>query len=217
MLLNLADLIPDADTLTALEPEELGLRLLHLLASLPEHYRPIDLDSVLNIAIGPQQLPGQAPVPPGPYPPNRRPDVEEAIGEAWAWLEGAALLIKDRRYREPNKARVLSRRARQLAQDPEGGRALSARRIPKDVLHPKIRDDVWALYHRGKYDTAVFEAMKAVEIHVREAAGLAAADIGTKLMRKAFDGDRGRLTGQILRTVRTPGDKRSVCGHHRGI
>jgi uncharacterized protein (TIGR02391 family) len=46
-------------------------------------------------------------------------------------------------------------------------------------------------YHRGKYDTAVFEAMKAVEVAVRAAT---AADIGTKLMRKAFDVDNGPLT-----------------------
>jgi uncharacterized protein (TIGR02391 family) len=36
--------------------------------------------------------------------------------------------------------------------------------------------------------------MKAVEIAVREAAGLAAADIGAPLMRKAFDVNRGALT-----------------------
>jgi len=45
----------------------------------------------------------------------------------------------------------------------------NARRLPKDALHPKIREDVWALYHRAKYDTAVFEAMKAVEVAVRDA------------------------------------------------
>lgn len=54
-------------------------------------------------------------------------------------------------------------------------------------MHPAIREEVWALCHRGKYDTAVFEAMKAVEVAVRDAARLAPADIGTKLMRKAFD------------------------------
>lgn len=57
-----------------------------------------------------------------------------------------------------------------------------------------IREDVWALYHRGKYDTAVFEAMKAVEVGVREAAGLAQADIGKDLMRKAFHVEIGPLT-----------------------
>jgi uncharacterized protein (TIGR02391 family) len=71
---------------------------------------------------------------------------------------------------------------------------LSARRIPKDSLHPSIREDVWSLYHRGKYDTAIFEAMKAVEVAVRDAAELTAADIGKDLMRKAFAIEGGRLT-----------------------
>jgi hypothetical protein len=36
--------------------------------------------------------------------------------------------------------------------------------------------------------------MKAVEVAVREAAGLSAQDIGTGLMRKAFAPDDGALT-----------------------
>lgn len=47
---------------------------------------------------------------------------------------------------------------------------------------------------RGEFDTAAFQAMKAVEVAVREAAGPAASDIGTRLMRKAFDVDKGHLT-----------------------
>jgi uncharacterized protein (TIGR02391 family) len=62
------------------------------------------------------------------------------------------------------------------------------------MLHPAIREDVWALYHRGKYETAVFEAMKAVEVAVREAAGLSHDDIGTKLMGIAFNPETGPLT-----------------------
>jgi uncharacterized protein (TIGR02391 family) len=89
---------------------------------------------------------------------------------------------------------LLSRRAKQLAKEPDPRRAFSTRRIPKDALHPAIREDVWADYHRGKYDTAVFEAMKAVEVAVREASGLAVRDIGTALMRKAFDPEVGPLT-----------------------
>jgi uncharacterized protein (TIGR02391 family) len=71
---------------------------------------------------------------------------------------------------------------------------LSGRRLPKDSLHPAIQEDVWSLYHRGKYDTAVFEAMKAVEVAVRDAAGLGAGDLGNKLMRRAFDVKNGPLT-----------------------
>jgi uncharacterized protein (TIGR02391 family) len=67
-------------------------------------------------------------------------------------------------------------------------------RMASEALHPAIREDVWPLYHRGKYDTAVFEAMKAVEVAVRDAAGLARRDLGTDLMRKAFDPASGPLT-----------------------
>src|SRR5262249_17000062 len=90
--------------------------------------------------------------------------------------------------------RVLSRRAAQLAKQEVMSRALSGRRLTKDSLHLAIREDVWSLYHRGKYDTAVFEAMKAAEVAVRDASGLSAGDIGNKLVRRAFDVKNGPLT-----------------------
>jgi len=131
----------------------------------------------------------------GQYPRDHRtPQIELALREAWAWLEGAALLIPDPQWQPPSPARILSRRARQLAKEPTERRVLSTRRLSKDSLHPKIREDVWALYHRGKYDTAVFEAMKAVGVAVRDAAGLSAKDIGASLMRNAFDPKNGPLT-----------------------
>ncbi len=185
----LINLIPDADVLCALEPDELGLRMLPALDTWPPH-QPLALDDFIRHAINH----GRSPAIQSQYPPDRGAEVEQAIREAWTWLEGSALLIKHRGYHEPNPFRSLSRRARQLASEPDARKVFAARRIPKEVLHPTIREDVWALYHRGKYDTAVFDAMKAVEVAVRTAAGLAAADIGTKLMRKAFDVDNGLLT-----------------------
>lgn len=59
-------------------------------------------------------------------------------------------------------------------------------RMATNALHPAIREDVGSLYHRGKYDTAVFEAMKAVEVAVRDASGLSDGLLGVKLMRAAF-------------------------------
>lgn len=186
--MKLMDVIPDADELCALEPDELGLRMLPVLASWPQH-QALHLMELLQLVRGTAQ-------PPSPYPPDRIGDVELAIREAWAWLEGAALLIPN--PRSYDSLRILSRRARKLANEPDPRRVFSARRIPKDSLHPAIREDVWSLYHRGKYDTAVFEAMKAVEVSVREAASLTAQDIGTGLMRKAFAPDDGVLTDMTV-------------------
>ena len=188
----LAEVIPDPDALCALEPYELGLRMLPVLAQ----FKPLTplydesqlgLKSFLNLTLGTAQQPGSQ------YPVERRREIDQAIREAWSWLEGEALLVTSPHYKDP--VRQLSRRARQLAAEPNPQQAISAHRLAKDTLHPKIREDVWALYHRGKYDTAVFEAMKAVEVAVRKGAlGVDASLLGVKLMRAAFKPDTGPLT-----------------------
>jgi uncharacterized protein (TIGR02391 family) len=188
--MNLADLIPDAAVLLALDPDELGLRILQVLRSMPSHLQQLELKPFTYSVIGHPQTPNSS-----VYPTSSRADVENAIREAWAWLEGQGLLLPDPRYVHRGEGpRVLSRRASRLATESDPRRALSGQRLPQAALHPKIREDVWAFYHRGKYDTAVFEAMKAVEVSVRDAAGLTAKDIGTGLMRKAFDPEVGPLT-----------------------
>jgi uncharacterized protein (TIGR02391 family) len=70
----------------------------------------------------------------------------------------------------------------------------TARLLPRDILHPKIADTCWRAFMRGEFGIAAFQAMKAVEVAVREAAGLTKAEIGVSLMRKAFDVDNGPLT-----------------------
>jgi hypothetical protein len=50
---------------------------------------------------------------------------------------------------------------------------------------------VWSLYQRGKYDTAISEAMNPVEVAVREAAGYTNADVGAPMLARAFHEDGG--------------------------
>jgi uncharacterized protein (TIGR02391 family) len=187
--MNLADLIPNGDVLVALDPDELGIRILQVLGSMPRHMQQHELKTLINTVIGHPQTRHAS-----HYPAHQTADIESAIREAWAWLEGQGFLLPDPRFVDQGAGpRVLSRRAARLAKQVDTRRALSGRRVPKDTLHPSIREDVWSLYHRGRYETAVFEAMKAVEVSVREAAGLNARDIGKDLMRKAFDVKEGPL------------------------
>jgi hypothetical protein len=92
--MHLADLLPDADLVLALEPEELGRHILMVLDSWPAH-QALQLSTFINTTLGHPQTPGA-----GPYPTNRRGDLQEALSTAWAWLEGQALLIADNRYGE---------------------------------------------------------------------------------------------------------------------
>lgn len=180
--LKITQLIPDVDAFLALEPEELGLRILPML----EQWSRSNLSDLQLAAVNEAVL--------SAYQNGSREEIKRALREVWAWLEGSALLIPSPRYLGHHDVRILSRKALRLAQDTNPSRTYRARHLLKDSLHPKIREDVWSLFHRNKFETAVFEAMKAVEVSVREAAGLAASDIGTKLMRKAFDVESGPLT-----------------------
>ncbi len=71
---------------------------------------------------------------------------------------------------------------------------LKASLLPRALLHPQIADKVYSLFIGGEDDTAVFQAFKEVEIAVRTAANLSTSDLGTPLMRKAFDVNTGPLT-----------------------
>ena len=66
--------------------------------------------------------------------------------------------------------------------------------LPRQQLHPGIAEKARATSVRGSYDTAVFESFREVEIGVRRAGGLSDSDLGTVLVRKAFDVNSGPLT-----------------------
>jgi uncharacterized protein (TIGR02391 family) len=119
-----------------------------------------------------------------------------ALTEAWSWLEAQGLVVPEDDLNGRNGWRRLSRRAQRFENSTEFINHAAARMLPKEALHSRISGPVWMSFMRGEFDTAAFQAMKAVEVAVREAAGLAASDIGTKLMRKAFDVESGRLTDQ---------------------
>lgn len=119
--------------LCALEPEELGLRMLPVLAAWRQEHRSNPLELVRFLTVMERETyQGQ----PGHYSAGDRRRVEEAITEAWTWLEGAALLVRDLGYISPTSIRTLSRRARQLAEEPEARRAFPARRLPKILFTP---------------------------------------------------------------------------------
>ena len=88
---------------------------------------------------------------------------------------------------------VLSRRARRFESDEDFAHFRLARRLNRDLLHPVIAEEVWLSFIRGRFATAVFEAMRAVEVAVREAAGFPQGAHGVKMIRDAFHKDTGPL------------------------
>lgn len=178
MLIRLLAQFPDdADAMLLLQPEELAGPLLNSLKGANWIHR---YNSLLSI----QQAPNLQPA-------YRAEKFARAIAEAWAWLEQVGLLVA-----EPIRdgSFFISRRGLEILE--AGGLAVfrQANAFPSDLLHPTVKQEAWASFLRGRFDTAVFEAFREVEVAVRAAAGLDDKDVGTDLMRKAFDKNTGALT-----------------------
>ena len=181
----ISQVIPDVTVFLNLEPEELGAKLLFLIRERfggTMFYPPS-----LHNELWEHNPPGQE-----SYPPQRRAEIENAFTEAWAWLEAQGLTIHAPAPNNQNDYRILSRRARRFESEAEFVRYAVARTLPRDALHARIADKVWMAFMRGEFDVAAFQAMKAVEVLVREASGLGDSLLGVKLMREAFR-DNGPL------------------------
>ncbi|MGH9360171.1 MAG: TIGR02391 family protein [Terriglobia bacterium] len=186
-MFELTRAIPDVEVLIALEPEELAAKLLFLIRQRRfqnDKFNPSNLRLELWQRLSPTQEP--------PYPQRLQDDVGLALSEAWAWLEAQGLIVRaltgqDGWYR-------LSRRAKRFENESEFAQYAVARMLPKDILHPKISGKVWMAFMRSDFDVAAFQAMRAVEVSVREASGLGNSLIGVDLIKKAFSLDKGPLT-----------------------
>ena len=189
---ELADGIEDPDVLLGLSPEELGGRILFVIrrrqASHRSHGAP-DL-SPHNLTLEFWQTYSL----PSAYQ-QKREEIDLAFAEAWGWLQAQGLIISLANVGKSPGWFRLSRRALAFQNITDFSRfATAARVLPKSQLHPRIANPVWMAFMRGEFDVAVFQAMKAVEVAVREASALPNGLLGVALMRKAFDPETGPLT-----------------------
>lgn len=181
-MIELLQVFPNADDIIALEPEELASTLILLVK------KRIEPTSRKNILPG--NLTGETTSINrngfGNYPQEKWGDIALAISEAWNWLEVQGLLVPDLGSNGSAGWRVLSRRAKTFTNAEDVRQFAVARRFPKEALHPAMREKVWSAFIRGEFDVAVFQAIKAVEVAVREAANLGDEFHGVPMMRKAF-------------------------------
>lgn len=181
MIRSMYDLLPDAESLLELEPEELAGFLLEYLVTMEEN----KTGQLNRKAIGLPHIVEH-------YPRQYQYRVSQALMEAWVWLEREGLIAP-----KPGDAGewfFITRRGAKLKNAAGVEAYRKANLLPRKQLHPSIAQKVWATYLRGDYDTATFQAFKEVEVAVRDASGLAPTDIGVALMRKAFDKDKGPIT-----------------------
>lgn len=180
--------MPDVDVLLSLAPEELAEVILKIADEQSQHGK-IHLQHIATHING-------SPGADDGYPQNKRSAAELAIAEAWHWLQMQGLIIPEPGTNGNNGWMLFSRRAKNILSNDNFKEYSRSVGFPKTLLHPSIADEVWLDIVRGDLETAVFKAFRAVEIAVRDAGGYTETDIGTQLMRKAFDKVNGPLADQ---------------------
>lgn len=185
---TLTSLIPDVNVLLALAPEELAEVVLRLAYEYRQN-NAVHLQSITSHIYG---NPGES----EGYTPNHRKDAELALAEAWNWLWIQGLLIPQPGTGGNHGWMLISRRAQSLLASNTFKTYVRSVGFPKTLLHPSIAEDIWLDIVRGDLETAVFKSFRAVEIAVREVGHFVDTDIGTALMRKAFDKTSGPLSDQ---------------------
>ena len=185
-LVSIHSMIPNAEDLLALEPEELaGVLLVHLNSY--DEYGQQQLCRKNFFLRG--MSPGEA------YPEQYRESVNKALTEAWGWLEREVLIAP--RPDQTAEWVFITRRGKALASREQFTSYRHAALLPKDLLHPVIAQKVYSAFLRGEYDTAIFQAYREVEVAVREAGGNSQSEVGISLMRAAFNVPQGPLTDKI--------------------
>jgi len=84
--------------------------------------------------------------------------------------------------------------------------------MPETYVHPLIVKKSFQLLHAGQFESAVTQAFKAVETKVREGIGAELAEVGVRLIRRAFHPENGLLTDPSLPTA----ERESLCNYAAG-
>lgn len=174
------EIFPPIETSLNMEPEELApfvLRHLKSLNSINRYNYTLSTSSEIQNYAG-----------------NHLKDFQKRLMEAFIWLEREMFIAPQ--PGEQGDWRFITRRGEKVLQNEDFASYLQESLLPSENLHPILVRKVKPLFLRGDYDTAIFQAFKAIEIQVRKEGGYTKSDIGVRLMRKAFHPQTGKLSNK---------------------
>jgi uncharacterized protein (TIGR02391 family) len=115
-----------------------------------------------------------------------------ACSSAWAWLEANGFIA--RHPEQDNDWYVPTRRGEALRNHQDLCHFMTSERLPEAFLHSELLQNVRPLYLQARFETAVFEAFKTLEVAIRTASGLGHDLVGVQLASRAFNPEDGTLT-----------------------
>jgi hypothetical protein len=127
------------------------------------------------------------------YHVDKRNNVQRVVSRAWKALEDAGLIEEPDPDNGRNGYRVVSEKGRTAITEIDFGAAKIRGVFTREMFHTSLPDAAWNAFRAGDYDTAVFEAFKAVEIAVYKKGKYAGNEHGVPLMMMAFNPTNGPL------------------------
>jgi uncharacterized protein (TIGR02391 family) len=192
---ELHDKFPNADDLLALKPDALAPILLRMAANMRQAGGMFVPSSILAATFGSGMTSERGHI----YPHHKSQQVDRLVGETWELLRREGMIHPAPDINGQHGWMVFSSTGEAALERTDGFEQIRAlRSFPKSFLHPRIADKAYAALQRGDYVSAVRDAFTDVEIYVRDAASLTLNDIGTDLMRTAFNEKTGKLADQSL-------------------
>lgn len=144
--------------------------------------------------------------PTGPYQAAHRNEVQDKVRGAWRALEDARLIVEPDPHNGANGYRVISEQGRNVGTDVDLEAARNRAWLKADKIHVDLRGACFRSFANGDYDTAIFEAFKAVEAKVRARCTALGANVatqfGSNLMAAAFDAPGGPLMDPAANATR---------------
>lgn len=181
----LRTLVPEAQAVVAMQRDDLGGYVLEVLMSAGSMERGIWNRRNFCMQVSRDYAaPGQ----PGDE------GVGVACSSAWAWLEANGFIAKH--PEQDNDWYLPTRRGEALRNHQELRRFMTSEQLPEAFMHPELLQHVRPLFFQSRFETAVFEAFKTLEVAIRVASKLGHDLVGVQLAIRAFHPDDGPLTDQ---------------------
>ncbi|WP_143227278.1 MULTISPECIES: TIGR02391 family protein [unclassified Acidovorax] len=118
--------------------------------------------------------------------------VGTACSAAWSWLEANGFIAKH--PEQDNDWYVPTRQGEALRDHQALRQFMTSEQLPETFLHPELLQHVRPLFFQSRFETAVFEAFKSLEVSIRNAANLGHDLVGVQLASRAFHPEEGPLT-----------------------
>ncbi len=117
-----------------------------------------------------------------------------ACSTAWAWLESNSFIC--RHPEQDNDWFLPTPRGNALRDHQTIRQFISNEQLPETFLHAELLANVRPLFLQSRFETAVFEAFKSLEVAIRNAAKLGHDLIGVQLAIRAFNPEDGVLSNK---------------------